>query len=113
MIVQPLGHRVLIKPQNVEDIDPVYKAAKAAGIEGLDFSERREQGAVDRGIVVAIGETAFIAFGGSPWCTIGDYVAYAKYSGKVIVNPDDPKDKYLVLNDEDIVVKFVGETTND
>lgn len=113
MIVQPLGHRILIRPQNVEDVDLVYKAAKQAGIVGLDLTERREQGAVDRGHVVAIGETAFKDFGGIPWCNVGDYVAYAKYAGKAIVNPDNPEDKYLVLNDEDIVVKFVGETTND
>ena len=101
----PLGHRLLVKPEKIEEVDKAYAAAKQAGIFIPEMEERKEQLAVDRGMVVAIGETAFKDFGGDPWCVIGDKVAYARYGGKVLKDPEDGTE-YLILNDEDVICKY-------
>lgn len=101
------GHRILIKPLELEQVDETYKRAKAVGIELLEGDKNRERNAVDKGHVVSIGTTAFKDFGGAPWCKEGDFIAYAKYAGKWVEDPFD-KEKYLVLNDEDVICVFCG-----
>lgn len=102
-MIQIVGHRVLIKPFAVEEIDEKFKAAKNAGIIIPDSdSEALRKTAVDRGIVVGIGNTAFIDFGGTPWCSIGDEVFFSRYAGKHITDPYT-EDKFVALNDEDII----------
>lgn len=97
------GHRLLLRPFKLEEIDQVYKKAKQAGIELLDLDEKkREQNAVDKGTVIAIGESAWKDFGTNPWALVGDLVVYPKYSGKWVEDPST-KEKYLILNDEDIL----------
>lgn len=96
MNIIPAGHRILVKPEAFEEVDSVYKSAKAAGFVLPESEGRKEQNAVDRGVVLAIGKTAFQDFGGEAWCQVGDTVVYSKYGGKFI-------DNYLVLNDEDVV----------
>lgn len=108
MSLIPLGHRLLIKPQKLEEVDDAYKAAKAAGIILQESTERLQQTAVDKGLVLAIGTTAFKDFGGEPWCKVGDLVAYARYGGKVIKDPDT-QEEFLILNDEDLICKFTKE----
>lgn len=108
----PLGHRILVKPQRVEDTDQLYKSAKAAGIELLEYEIRKEQVAMDKGTVLDIGPTAFKDFGVEPWCQIGDLVAYARHGGKMIQDPDS-KEILLLLNDEDLICKLVEEDTNE
>jgi co-chaperonin GroES (HSP10) len=97
MTIVPCGHRILVKPERVEDTDPAYKAAKALGFEFVDKSLKQEQAAIDKGVVIAIGPTAFKDYGGDAWCAVGDRIAFAKYGGK-FVTPDA-----LILNDEDVV----------
>ena len=104
----PLGHRVLVKPQKIEEVDDAYKQARAAGIILQELELRKEQLAVDKGIVVDIGTTAFKDFGGEPWAVIGDLVAYARHGGKLIKDPDSDE-SYLLLNDEDLICKLVKE----
>jgi len=104
----PLGHRVLVKPQRIEDIDDAYRSAKAVGIVFQELELKKEQLAVDKGIVIDIGSTAFKDFGGEPWASIGDLVAYARHGGKLIKDPDSDE-HYLLLNDEDLICKLVKE----
>lgn len=104
----PCGHRILVAPQKIEDIDDAYRAAKAAGIQLPEFELKKEQTAVDKGYVLAIGDTAFKDFGGEPWCEVGDYIAYARHGGKLIKDPDS-EELYLLLNDEDVICKLVKE----
>lgn len=100
-MIRPAGHRVLVKVERIEEQDPVYISAKKAGIALVDSDEsQRRQSGLDRGVVVAIGPTAFKAFGDVNWCEVGDFVAFAKYAGKII---EDKEVKFLVLNDEDII----------
>lgn len=101
----PLGHRILVKPEKLEDVDEAFAAAKRAGIQLLDTDARKEQIAVDKGVVVAIGDTAFADFGGVPWCSVGDRIAYTRYGGKLIKDPADEVE-YIILNDEDAICKI-------
>ena len=36
-----------------------------------------------------------------PWANVGDTVIYTKYGGKFVTDPDT-KERYVVLNDEDV-----------
>lgn len=105
------GHRVLVKPDNLEEFDPVYKSAKQAGIVLTDSSDRQERTAVDTGVVIQVGPTAFDVYGGKEnWCKVGDRISYARYGGKFVTDPDS-KEQWLVLNDEDVVM--VWEKNNE
>ena len=110
MGIKVVGHRILIKPFKLEEVDEAFKRAKAAGIQFVENDEmRREQNAVDKGTVVSIGSTAFKDFGGDPWCKVGDLITYAKYSGKYAEDPST-KERYVILNDEDCLAVLTQET---
>jgi len=95
-MIKPAGHRVLVFPEEV-------KEKTDSGIIIPVTTRDREQAAVTRGTVIAIGPTAWKAFDdGNPWCQVGDIVAFARYGGYEVEDPTDGE-KYRVLNDEDIV----------
>lgn len=105
MPIQPLGHRVLVQQDIIEE------RTKSGIVLALD--EKAEIGAKVTGTVVAIGPTAYKHpdLGGEPWVKVGDRVYWAKYAGKRVVDPSDPetetKNKVLIiLNDEDLVGKI-------
>jgi len=106
-MIRPVGKHVLLKVDTLEDSDPMFKAAKAAGIALPDLNEMsREKRAIDRGTVVAVGEGAWKDwFDGTPWAKVGDKVIIAKYAGKVVKDGDV---EYTILNDEDILA-VMGE----
>lgn len=107
MNIIPFGHRIVVKPFRLEDEDDVYKSAKALGIKLSDEHTKLEQTSIDKGIVIAIGPTAFKDFGGDPWCVVGDKVAFSRYGGKLIRDSKDPENEVLLLNDEDLICKIV------
>lgn len=99
------GHRVLVKPDTLQEYDPVFQSARKAGIELVKTTERQEATAVDTGVVIQIGPTAYKDFGGADnWCRVGDKVSYTRHGGKFVSDPDNADEKWLVLNDEDIVM---------
>lgn len=103
-VIEPCGHRVLIKPESLEDVDPDLRRAKAAGIDvSAIVGNKREQEAVTYGTVLKVGPTAWSheSLGGKPWAQVGDRVIFAKFSGKLITLPDQTK--FLIMNDEDVV----------
>lgn len=107
MAIKPVLHRILVKPDAIEDKDPAFKSARDTGIIIHRDERTREQAAVDSGTVLDIGETAFSAFmnekpGASFPVKVGDTIVYARYAGKTVKDPDDNKD-YVLLNDEDVV----------
>jgi chaperonin GroES len=105
-MIEVLLHRVLVKPDKVEETDDVIRRARAAGLEvKLD---KREEKAVEYGTVIQVGSTAFKDYGldESP-IKPEDYVTYAKYAGKEIKYKGE---NYLILNDEDIVAKLEKES---
>ena len=107
-MIIPCGHRLVIKQEKLEDADVAYRNAKKAGIMIADTDEKkREQAGLDKGTVISIGRGAFVEFNRNqmtdgPWCIVGDTIAFAKYSGKTVVDPDDHA-SYMVINDEDVV----------
>lgn len=108
--IKPLLHRVLVKPDGLE-VDPVYAAARKAGLAMPDHpSVKMEENRIDTGVVMDLGNTAFRAYMAEAGVTevpvkVGDKISFAKYAGKVIMDGDT---KYVVLNDEDIVA-IMGE----
>lgn len=104
--IVPAGHRILVLPQKLEEVDKDIARAAALGLQLVASEHRKEQLAVDRGIVLKVGASAFKDFGGDPWCKEGDLIAYARYGGKTIKQDDV---EYLLLNDEDIVCVFTKE----
>lgn len=107
-MIEPLLHRLLIRPDKLEDADPTYKKLKEMGFERAPHEDvLRERAGMDRGIVLAIGTTAFRDFGGEPNCQVGDYVAYARHAGKWEKDPDTGED-LLIINDEDVVCRITN-----
>ncbi len=92
---EPAGHRVLVLPDIPPDkigslFVPSWVKANRS-IENI-FGE-----------IIAIGPNAWKAFDeGKPWAKVGDRVAFAKYGGFNLEDPDT-KIQYRLLNDEDIV----------
>lgn len=103
MSIIPKGHRVLIKQERYDEHDEVFASAKKAGIVIETDKNVRYQAGVDKGTVVAVGETAWKDFGGSPWAVVGEVVLFAKNAGKTVEDPQDKDVPYVILNDEDIV----------
>lgn len=116
MTLKVQGHRILIKPDPVKEQVKVADDLKAIGFEvhrPTDL-ERREEAATQTGTVIQVGPTAFRAFDGNdpnwkPWCQPGDRVIFTRYAGKFVEDPVT-KEKFFVINDEDIQVTVHGET---
>jgi co-chaperonin GroES (HSP10) len=116
MGLQVQGHRILIKPDPVKeqiDLPQGLKDSKFEVVKPHEL-EKREEAGTEIGTVVSVGPTAFKAFDGSdpnwkPWCKPGDRVIFTRYSGKKVEDPVT-KEKFFVVNDEDIQVVVTGET---
>lgn len=105
-MIIPVLHRILIKQDKLEETNKDYVRARAAGIVIPDHEDnKRAQAGVDTGIIIAIGDTAYRDFGTTPPIKVGDRIAYARFSGKFITDPED-NEEYVALNDEDIVCIF-------
>lgn len=107
-MIKVCGHRLLIKQIDYLEDDPAYQRIKALGITIADTEEnKRAKESVDQGTVVQVGPTAWNDFGTDPWCKVGDKIVYAKYAGKLIVDPST-QEKFYAINDEDVVA-VIGE----
>lgn len=107
MAIKPILHRIIVKPDSIEDVDDHFKRAKSAGLIIQKEEKDREQAAIDTGVIVAFGETVFRDFHVSENpITIGDRVVYAKYAGKTIMDNDT---RYVALNDEDVIAIITTE----
>lgn len=94
-MIEPAGHRVLVKVEEAEEVT-------AGGIIVPSTTKDRNTEANIFGTIVAVGQNAWKAFDdGHAWAGVGDRVAFAKYGGFVIEDPDT-KEKFRLLNDEDI-----------
>jgi len=109
-MIIPVTHRILVKQDTLEETDQTYIAAKKLGLEIpiSDDQKARAQAGVDKGKVVSYGPTAFRDFGTACPIEIGDYVAYARFSGKKVTDPYT-NEEFVALNDEDIVCIFRQE----
>ena len=92
--VTPVGHRVLILPEQIDEVTD-------SGIVLMTASQKeREALAQMYGLVIAMGNTCY-SDQPSPWCKVGDRVSFAKYSGLLYTGLDDKE--YRIINDLDIV----------
>ena len=92
--IKPVEFKVLILPDKVDD--------KSAGGMYLPESVReRQQYAMDKGIIVAIGEGFFRDLPG-PVPKIGDRVIFDKYSGSLITVEDEngKREEYRLTQDK-------------
>ena len=109
-MIEPVGHRVLVRQEAFEETDEVFRKA-ARAIPGLEFVKDksvRYQESVDIGEIVAVGPTAWKDFGGVPWALVGDKIVFAKHAGKRVVDPENKDAHFVVLNDEDVVAIIKG-----
>ena len=95
-MLKPILHRLILKLDTVEEVTE-------SGIILAKDLIKKERKAVEQATVIAVGDTAFKDYGGSPTTVkAGDRVVIAKYSGNPIKDTDDTE--YVVVNDEDILV---------
>ena len=94
--IYPVGHRVLVLPEQVESV------SEGGIILHTETQRGREALAQMYGVVVAMGDTCF-ADQPTPWCGVGDRVSFGKYSGLIYTGTDGLT--YRVVNDLDVVAK--------
>ena len=108
MKVKAIGHRVIVRP------DPVEEKTKSGIILNVDVG--RERAAAQKGTVLDIGPLAWtneVIFGKnpSPWCKVGDRVFFARYGGKDLNLAEEGLDADFVkvMNDEDLQALITEE----
>lgn len=110
-MIKPCGHRLVVKPFKQEEVDEVLRKAKESGFlndfQIINNNKAREDASVDKGIVLAIGPSAWP--NEDPWCKVGDTVLFVKFSPKFVEDPET-KETVGILNDEDVVAVVSGET---
>ena len=98
MRVIPLGHRILVQPDEIE-------TETEHGIIIVQ-DERVEKANQQWGTLIAYGPQAWKAFSlkfdGEPWAQVGDKVMFSRYAGSTIVDPENPEVEYKLLSDEDL-----------
>lgn len=105
-MLEPLLFRILVKKFELEETDETYKKAKEFGFVIPDNEARkRDNNAVDKGKVIAIGPDAFKEWTSEQVVRVGDEVYFAKYAGKVLKDPYTGEE-FLALNDEDLVARI-------
>lgn len=102
-MIEPLLHRILVKPEKFEEFSEEHRRIKELGWALPTTDEmKRAEASVDRGVVVALGATAYRDFNTDPPVKVGDIVNYARFAGKLLKDPADG-DSYVILNDEDLI----------
>lgn len=101
--IAPMDLRVLVLPDKPKD-------RSAGGILLPDQHVEREEWAVDKGVLVAVGENAWSEAArnqGFAPPRVGDRVAFAKYAGRIMTGADG--EKYRIMNDEDVIARLEVE----
>lgn len=93
----PVGHRVLIRPDKVEEVSD-------GGIVLVREHVEREKAATTKGEVLEVGPDCWYDKP-SQWAKAGDRVVYAKYAGFAVDGEPYgyPDEQLRLCNDEDIV----------
>lgn len=107
-MIKPLLHRILVRPERLEDFNKDIQRAKSMGLVIPEMEEmKRAQASVDRGVVVALGATAYRDYNVDPPVQPGDIVNYARFAGKLMEDPETGVE-YICLNDEDLICVIKG-----
>lgn len=98
----PVGHRILVHVDELDNEDKVQKKGGIITTHSTDDFER-EREFQEKGVVVAMGDSAYnMPHHGDPWVKIGDRVLYKKYDGKKFLDEETGK-LYRIINDEDVI----------
>ena len=112
MKLQPLGFRVLIRPDEVKKYHEVD--GSDLKIEIVSANERADKTAMYVGQIVGIGPLAWRDYNKDTnvgdWASVGDYVLYSRYSGKWITDPET-EEEYVIVDDNHILCKVDREVT--
>lgn len=93
-MIVPTLYRVIVDPEIVEET-----AKKGSTIIMPDEVRDREQGGMDRGVIVSWGPEA--SFGAGVALNKGDRVLYARYAGRPV--EDDDGHVYRIMNDKEVL----------
>ena len=95
MQVIPVEYKVLIKPDKIDD-------RSSGGLYLPDSVRDKQQFAVDRGKVIAVGDGFFRDLPG-PAPKVGDKVIFNRYAGSLItLENNGSREEYRLCNDKDI-----------
>lgn len=103
-ILKPIEYKVLVKPDLIEETDPVIKSAKAMGLEIPESAKAKDKMRQISGTLLAAGGKAFEDFG-QPCPKIGSTVYFAKYAGLVI--EADGMVEFRLMNDKDVTAILI------
>lgn len=116
MSLQVLGHRLLIKPDSLEEQIEIPEALKDKNfvVQKPVQLQKLEEAGTQSGVVLQVGPMAWKAFDGkdplwAPWVTTGDHIIFARYAGKFVTDPET-QERFMVINDEDVQVKITSKT---
>jgi co-chaperonin GroES (HSP10) len=100
-IVNVPGNRVLIRLEKLEKKE-TFEGSCLIRPDLTDSKHKLEQEAIYKGHVMSLGPDAY-ADCSVPWCSIGDFVQFSKYSGTLIEDDElDSKHVYRMINDKDV-----------
>jgi len=103
--IQPVWGRVLVKPDDISETDPVLKSAKDAGIQLPEDDIKKAQYKQTAGTIIAIGGDAF-----GDWRekipAIGNRIIYDLYAGMDIKLGGMT---HQIINDTDVVAIIDNE----
>ena len=91
--INPVGHRILLLPREIAE------KTTSGIIIATDSMREREQMSNTTGVVMSMGDSCYNDMS-TPWCKVGDKVAFAKYAGLLYQGKDGVK--YRMVNDGDI-----------
>lgn len=112
---KPCGHRLIVHR------DPIVTQSSGGIILTSNVQqEKLEKANVQLGVIVDLGPDCWKAFRkidengneveGKHWAEAGDYVLFAKYAGRNVIDPFTPDNEDIViLNDEDIICVITPE----
>ena len=107
MTIQVVGHRVLIKLDDVTDEEVQESGLIVKRVE----STAHLKAAFTEAVVVGVGpdcwkDPQFNSQG--PWCKVGDRIGFARYSMNIIRDPNT-KEEFAIINDHDVQYVVKGE----
>lgn len=109
MAIKPVGHRILVKPEDVNK-RLEYDFGEAGKFK-IQTDEKLERSMEIYGVLVAAGDQAWKAFGpnhsGEPWAKPGDKILFSRHAGKYVQDPET-EEEFLLMNDEDITAVITG-----
>lgn len=111
MALHPVGHRLLVKPDDVND-RLQHDLGNGKKLQIVVEDKNVEKSKEVFGTLVAVGPDAWKAFGkdfnGAPWAKVGDRVTFSQHAGRYLTDPESDE-QLLIMNDEDIICVVTGE----